>query len=554
MTSVKALEINKKLADKTADPQGNAFGLKARLDEALMLQEFSDILGKIVSQIAQAAQDAKPESHKKPENKPAQPEKPAVEVRHPLQKEVSEPAPVEEEVEEEEVVSEEPTVVEVEEAPEAEEAAVEVLPVENVTVDEPAPAVSVPVEAVEAAVVPVDVAAKPAEASENLIVEEMPVAAPVAELAMEQSAPSAEAAPSIKDTIKALFTFEEPSDKPEHTTQPVTQSVPQAIQEAADQAMLEKMPQLEAFIREQAAATAESQEKTPSLAVAEPKTRPLVSSATPQPAPAVQAAAESVDLVSAVTQELKERVSRVEVKTDVSQQPRPMTEQILAAPRQIVTATAAEFVERSLNSRFQLINPVAALEMAQNSGKEAGKAQAAIQSVISAASFTGRTDRNGREVENDRNQKQLNRTESQRTLEKVEQAIKEVARSKDGKTISVRLDPPSLGSVKVDLTYREGVLHARIVAEQAQVATLLREKAHEIQTLMRRLGLDAQRVSVSVGQDPGSLSSDAQAGAREWAERAENREAYGLVGESRKNTGASDERQAARTPTDHWVA
>jgi flagellar hook-length control protein FliK len=84
-------------------------------------------------------------------------------------------------------------------------------------------------------------------------------------------------------------------------------------------------------------------------------------------------------------------------------------------------------------------------------------------------------------------------------MEKIESALKEAARSRDGKTISVRLDPPNMGSIKVDVSLRDGVLHARIVPEVAQVTTMLRERAHELQGLLRKLGLSADTVSVSIG-------------------------------------------------------
>lgn len=93
-----------------------------------------------------------------------------------------------------------------------------------------------------------------------------------------------------------------------------------------------------------------------------------------------------------------------------------------------------------------------------------------------------------------------------RTLEKVEQALKEIAKSKDGKTISMRLDPPELGSLKIDVTMRDGLLHARIAADNTQVSQMLREKAHEIQRNLRELGLNVDQVSVSVRDESGQFS------------------------------------------------
>jgi flagellar hook-length control protein FliK len=88
-----------------------------------------------------------------------------------------------------------------------------------------------------------------------------------------------------------------------------------------------------------------------------------------------------------------------------------------------------------------------------------------------------------------------------RMLERVESTLKEVARSRDGKTISLKLEPVDLGRVKVDVSLRDGVLHARISPDSQQVMTALREHAHELQGTLRKLGLEVDSVTVSVTAD-----------------------------------------------------
>lgn len=85
-----------------------------------------------------------------------------------------------------------------------------------------------------------------------------------------------------------------------------------------------------------------------------------------------------------------------------------------------------------------------------------------------------------------------------RAYQRVESALQEAAKSKDGKTISLRLDPPNLGTVKVDVSMREGGLHARINVESQAVNSMLRDNAHELQAALRKLGLNVDRVTVSV--------------------------------------------------------
>lgn len=147
--------------------------------------------------------------------------------------------------------------------------------------------------------------------------------------------------------------------------------------------------------------------------------------------------------------------------------------------------------------------------------------------------------------------KALPRALQLRTMEKVESALKEVSKSKDGKTISVRLDPPSLGSVKVDISLRDGSLHARIVAESPQVNALLREKAHELQNLLRKTGLDLERVSVSVGYQQhgeagGGSSSDFQS--------FQQRSGFADTLELEEAGPAVSAKVEESIITDHWVA
>jgi flagellar hook-length control protein FliK len=160
----------------------------------------------------------------------------------------------------------------------------------------------------------------------------------------------------------------------------------------------------------------------------------------------------------------------------------------------------------------------------------------------------------------------LTRPQLVRMLERVESTLKEAARSRDGKTISLNLEPVDLGKIKVDVSLRDGVLHARISPENEQVLTALREHAHELQGTLRKLGLDVDSVTVSVtadefsrqmagGQDGanngGSSRGDRQnmpSLGRQVPERTNGNEiatevASGVNGSGRGNLGA-----------DYWIA
>ncbi len=88
-----------------------------------------------------------------------------------------------------------------------------------------------------------------------------------------------------------------------------------------------------------------------------------------------------------------------------------------------------------------------------------------------------------------------------KAMDRVETALKEAAKSRDGKTISLRLDPPELGSVKIDVTLKDGTLHARLSADSQTVNNLLREYSHDLQLALRKLGIAVDRVTVSINQN-----------------------------------------------------
>jgi flagellar hook-length control protein FliK len=101
----------------------------------------------------------------------------------------------------------------------------------------------------------------------------------------------------------------------------------------------------------------------------------------------------------------------------------------------------------------------------------------------------------------EKTQQPLSRSATYRLLERVNATLKEAARARDGKTISLHLEPVDLGRIKVDVSLKDGALHARLTPESAQVGQALREHAHELQAALRKLGLDVEKVTVNVSAD-----------------------------------------------------
>jgi len=152
-----------------------------------------------------------------------------------------------------------------------------------------------------------------------------------------------------------------------------------------------------------------------------------------------------------------------------------------------------------------------------------------------------------------RQSKALSRSAALRTLEKVERALEEVARSKDGKTISLNLEPVNLGKVKVDVSIRDGSLHARLSAESAEVKQLLREHAFELQSILRKVGLHVDSVSVSVSSENGMF--DASSNSFERRESAHEGDDARMSGKDGfEGPAGLAERSSPRVVDDHWIA
>jgi len=91
-----------------------------------------------------------------------------------------------------------------------------------------------------------------------------------------------------------------------------------------------------------------------------------------------------------------------------------------------------------------------------------------------------------------------------RYLQKIEKVVADLAKSKDGKSVTVHFDPPELGRVRVEVSIRGGTLHAKLSPELSDIANLLREKSLELQSSIRALDLPVQNVQVSVSTDRSS--------------------------------------------------
>lgn len=86
-------------------------------------------------------------------------------------------------------------------------------------------------------------------------------------------------------------------------------------------------------------------------------------------------------------------------------------------------------------------------------------------------------------------------------LQEMKEMLKKAALSRDGNTISVRVEPQELGKMSVRIQHRDGEIHARIIPESAEVEQLLRDNAQEMTQALASAGVRADQVQLSIGRE-----------------------------------------------------
>jgi flagellar hook-length control protein FliK len=159
--------------------------------------------------------------------------------------------------------------------------------------------------------------------------------------------------------------------------------------------------------------------------------------------------------------------------------------------------------------------------------------------------------------------KPMTKVQVHRMLERVETALKEAARSRDGKTIRFRVEPFDLGEVKIDVSLREGLLHARLKAENQQVTSVLRDRAHELQGALRKLGLEVDSVTVTVSDEAEvdlGTGQQGSAGGKTFQEERNNmpgemaQVVENTIGNELAQVSSADPLRITDAILDHWVA
>lgn len=212
-------------------------------------------------------------------------------------------------------------------------------------------------------------------------------------------------------------------------------------------------------------------------------------------------ASKSESLSSAISKEqtLSDFVTRKRVED--GGQAAPSSKELPTNEPEIISPSVSQATRRGSEGVVQMTILRQAFESLRAARQESaeGQAKPSAPTVTGAAAATA--PKRAEDTSSSKGSRPMSKGHLARMLERVQSTLTEAAKARDGKTISLRLDPANLGRVKVDVSLKEGVLHARIMPENQQVMTALREHAHELQGALRKLGLDVDSVTVTVRSD-----------------------------------------------------
>ena len=104
-----------------------------------------------------------------------------------------------------------------------------------------------------------------------------------------------------------------------------------------------------------------------------------------------------------------------------------------------------------------------------------------------------------------------------RVYSQVMERIKEVVKQTQEKrlnenSISLRLDPPELGGIKIELSLQNSTMHARFVTDSAEALQIIRERGQDLQQLLRKSGLNLADATVSFFSKGGETHDQHQTG------------------------------------------
>ncbi|MCC6952951.1 MAG: flagellar hook-length control protein FliK [Deltaproteobacteria bacterium] len=86
-------------------------------------------------------------------------------------------------------------------------------------------------------------------------------------------------------------------------------------------------------------------------------------------------------------------------------------------------------------------------------------------------------------------------------IEQIQKAFESALQSKDGNTLTIKIDPVELGAMTVKVTKRAEQIFARVTAESPEVQEVLRSNVQEVVQALAAAGFKLHNVHVTIGNE-----------------------------------------------------
>ena len=106
-----------------------------------------------------------------------------------------------------------------------------------------------------------------------------------------------------------------------------------------------------------------------------------------------------------------------------------------------------------------------------------------------------------------KNEKTQTASTQEKTVEKIKELLQTAAQQRQGNSLVMQLDPPSLGAITVKITQKGNHVFARLAPESPEVEAMLRGRVNELMHVVGTSGLKSDQVHISIGKERSETES-----------------------------------------------
>jgi flagellar hook-length control protein FliK len=92
----------------------------------------------------------------------------------------------------------------------------------------------------------------------------------------------------------------------------------------------------------------------------------------------------------------------------------------------------------------------------------------------------------------------VSKSDQEKIIDRVQEMLKKIRETQSGNSLTVKLEPDTLGAITVKITQRGGDLFARIVSDKPEVEATIKDQISQLQQALSSIGFKSERVHILV--------------------------------------------------------